>query len=272
MFTGARVKPARRVALGVEYDGAAFRGWQRQEAGVRTIQACLERALSRVADHAVATVCAGRTDTGVHALGQVVHFDTQAQRTPRAWVLGCNANLPADISVLWACPVADTFHARFAALSRRYRYIILNRSFRSALHRQRAVWRCQHLDATRMAEAGALLVGEHDFSSFRALGCQAKSPVRTIYTLSVQQQGDLLVIEVEANAFLHHMVRNIAGVLLAVGSGERSVHWVQEVLAARNRAVGGVTAPAEGLYLVAVRYAEEFGLPMVASPVWLSGT
>lgn len=261
-----------RIALGIEYDGGAFRGWQRQEAGVRTVQDCLERALSQVAAHPVATICAGRTDAGVHALGQVAHFDTSAHRSPRAWVLGCNSNLPADISVLWACPVTDAFHARFAALARGYRYLILNRPFRSALHRQRAAWTSRRLDIDRMAEAGALLVGEHDFSSLRAVGCQAKQPVRTIHELRLRRQGDLLVLEVEANAFLHHMVRNIAGVLLAVGGGDRPVEWVRAVLAARDRAVAGITAPAQGLYLTTVRYAEEFGLPTTAAPLWLSGS
>jgi tRNA pseudouridine38-40 synthase len=251
-----------RVAIGVEYDGSDFRGWQIQEAGVRTVQACLEKALSQVADHPVETVCAGRTDTGVHAIAQVVHFDTPAQRPPRSWILGSNANLPADISVLWACPVAATFHARFSALTRRYHYIILNRPYRSALQRHRVAWYCKPLEVERMAEAAAYLVGEHDFTSFRALGCQAKSPVRTVYALTVQRQGDWIVIDVEANAFLHHMVRNIAGVLLAIGSGEQPVQWVQDVLAVSNRALGGVTAPAAGLYLLAVRYPEEFRLPL----------
>jgi tRNA pseudouridine38-40 synthase len=249
-----------RVAMGVEYDGSAFRGWQIQEQGVRTVQACLEKALSRVADEPVETVCAGRTDAGVHATGQVIHFDTRAQRLPRSWILGGNSNLPADISVLWACPVTEAFHARFSARARRYRYLILNRRYRSALQRCRVAWYCKPLAAERMAAAAGYLVGEHDFTSFRALGCQARSPVRTVYTLTVQRQGDCIVIDVEANAFLHHMVRNIVGVLLAVGSGERPIPWVQEVLEVRNRALGGVTVPAEGLYLVAVRYPEEFRL------------
>jgi len=250
-----------RIALGVEYDGSGFRGWQLQGKGVRTVQGCLEQALSRVAGESVATVCAGRTDAGVHAAAQVVHFDTAAERSPRSWILGSNSNLPADISVLWACPAAPTFHARFAALARRYRYLILNRPYRSALRHRRVAWYCPPLEVERMAAAATYLLGEHDFTSFRAQGCQAKSPVRTLYTLTVQRQQDLILIDVEANAFLHHMVRNIVGVLLAVGAGERPVHWVQEVLAARNRALGGVTAPAAGLYLVAVRYPEEFGLP-----------
>lgn len=252
-----------RIALGLEYDGAEFRGWQIQGKEVRTVQGCLEQALSQVADEPVATICAGRTDAGVHATAQVVHFDTQARRSPRSWILGSNSNLPPDISVLWACPVAPTFHARFAALARRYRYLILNRPYRSALQHRRVAWCCQPLEVERMAAAARYLLGEHDFTSFRAQGCQAKSPVRTLYTLQVQRQQDLVLIEAEANAFLHHMVRNIVGVLLAIGAGERPVQWMREVLTARNRALGGVTAPAAGLYLVAVRYPEEFGLPAV---------
>lgn len=253
-----------RIALGVEYDGSDFRGWQVQQPGVRTIQGCLERALARVADHPVATICAGRTDAGVHATAQVVHFDTTAQRSARSWILGSNANLPDDISVQWACPVTDTFHARFAAMARRYRYVILNRPYRPALLRQRVAWVYQLLAVERMAAAATYLVGEHDFSSFRAVGCQAKSPVRTLYELSVQRQGNEVVIEAEANAFLHHMVRNIAGVLIAIGCGEQPVQWAGEVLAARDRTLGGVTAPAAGLCLVAVRYGDEFRLPTVS--------
>lgn len=250
-----------RVALGIEYEGSDFRGWQIQQEGVRTVQACLEKALGKVADHPVAVICAGRTDAGVHAIGQVVHFDTEAQRSLRSWVLGSNTYLPADISVVWAQSVPARFHARFSALARHYRYVILNRPVRSALQRRRAAWFHRPLDAARMSAAGRYLLGEHDFSSFRALGCQAKHPVRTIYSLAVQQQGDLIVLEVEANAFLHHMVRNIAGVLMAIGTGERPIHWIQEVLEVRNRTLGGVTAPPEGLYLLKVRYSEEFDLP-----------
>jgi tRNA pseudouridine38-40 synthase len=207
-------------------------------------------------------ICAGRTDTGVHAIGQVAHFDTHAERSSRSWILGSNSNLPADISVGWAQPVPETFHARFSARARRYRYVILNLPYRSALFRQRAAWYHRSLNVKLMAEAATCLVGEHDFSSFRGIDCQAKSPVRTIYELTVERYGDFVVLEIEANAFLHRMVRNIAGVLMAVGSGERPVHWVQEVLANRNRTLGGVTAPPQGLYLLRVVYAPEFGLPV----------
>ncbi len=250
-----------RVALGVQYDGAGFRGWQAQPAGTRTVQACLERALTKVANQAVTLICAGRTDTGVHGIGQVVHFDTTAVRSARAWVLGGNANLPPDISLHWASEVADDFHARFSALVRRYRYLIFNQPHRSALWRQRAAWYYRPLDTERMHAAGQALVGEHDFSSFRAAECQARHPVREIFELTVRRQGAGVVLDVAANAFLHHMVRNIAGVLLAIGAGDRPVEWARELLTQRDRTQGGVTAPAEGLYLLAVRYPKRFGLP-----------
>lgn len=249
-----------RIAAGIEYDGTAFSGWQSQP-GSRTVQGCVEQALSKVADHPVQVVCAGRTDSGVHATGQVIHFDTGASRRMRSWILGANANLPADVSVTWAQPVDERFHARFGALERRYRYVILNRMVRPALGRSRVCWDHYPLDAGLMAQAGTYLVGEHDFSSFRALACQAKHPVRTIHRLEVSRAGEYLYIDVTANAFLHHMVRNIAGVLIAVGRGERRPDWVPELLLARDRSVGGVTAPAGGLYLVDVRYPDEFGLP-----------
>ncbi|MFO1371930.1 MAG: tRNA pseudouridine(38-40) synthase TruA [Candidatus Competibacteraceae bacterium] len=250
-----------RVALGVQYDGAEFRGWQAQRPGVRTVQACLEQALAQVANHPIHLVCAGRTDAGVHGVGQVVHFDTVALRSARSWVLGGNANLPLDLSLSWACAVPDEFHARFSALSRRYRYLIYNQPYRSALWRQRATWCYCPLDVGQMDTAGQMLVGEHDFSSFRAAECQARHPIREIYQLTVQRHGDLVVLEVEANAFLHHMVRNIAGVLMAIGAGEQPLEWAREVLEHRDRTQGGVTAPAEGLYLLAVRYPERFALP-----------
>lgn len=250
-----------RVALGVEYDGSGFRGWQAQRPEVRTLQGCLEHALAKVADHPIKLICAGRTDAGVHGLGQVVHFDTTAVRTTRAWVLGGNAHLPPDLSLRWAREVPDDFHARFSALGRRYRYLIFNQPYRSALWQKRATWCYQSLDVERMHSAGQRLVGEHDFSSFRAADCQARHPVREIRELTVSRQGDGVVLEVEANAFLHHMVRNIAGVLMAIGTGDRPVEWAGEVLARRDRTQAGVTAPAEGLYLLAVRYPAHFGLP-----------
>ncbi len=249
-----------RWALGVEYDGSSFHGWQVQE-DLDTVQLQVERAISRVADYDIRVICAGRTDTGVHGVGQVVHFDTYAIRTPRNWVLGCNVNLPREININWALAVSDQFHARFSAISRSYRYLILNRATRSAIWRNRAVWVHQHLDDMRMQEAAGCLVGTHDFSSYRALGCQAKSPVRTIASLEVKRESEQVLIEVTADGFLHHMVRNIAGVLMAIGKGERSVEWSKEVLQHRDRTLGGVTAPPEGLYLMHVGYPEEFRLP-----------
>ncbi len=249
-----------RVAVGVQYDGSKFQGWQAQRPGARTVQAVLEQALTRVADHPVRLICAGRTDAGVHGVGQVAHFDTVAARSARSWILGGNAHLPADLSLNWAREVSDDFHARFSALARRYRYLMLNRPYRSALWRGRATWCYRPLDADRMDEAGQALIGEHDFSAFRAAECQARHPIREIRELTVRRRGDGLVLEVEANAFLHHMVRNIAGVLMAIGAGDRPVEWARAVLEQRDRTRAGVTAPAEGLYLWAVRYPDRFGL------------
>ncbi len=249
-----------RLAMGVEYDGSAYHGWQTQH-GVETVQVQLERAVSTVANHPVRVQCAGRTDAGVHGLGQVVHFDTGAVRSPRNWLLGTNVNLPFDINATWVCPIPDNFHARFSAISRSYRYLILNRTTRSAIWRNRVVWVHHPLDEQRMHEAAQYLVGTHDFSSYRALGCQARSPVRTISRLQVSREEDRLVIEVTANGFLHHMIRNIAGVLMAIGEGERPLEWSREVLEYRDRTLGGVTAPPEGLYLVHVGYPELFRLP-----------
>jgi tRNA pseudouridine38-40 synthase len=249
-----------RIALGVEYDGTDFHGWQRQRIG-RTVQGCLEEALSRVADHQLAIVCAGRTDTGVHATEQVIHIDTAAVRHEKAWIRGGNANLPADIRIQWAREMDDTFHARFSARRRHYRYVIHNRPYPSAQLRDRTCWVYAGLDEARMRQAAIHLHGEHDFTSFRALACQAKHPVRTIYTLEVNRCGDFIYIDVVANAFLHHMVRCIAGVLIATGRGEASPEWVKRVLDARDRSAAGITAPASGLYLVAVHYPERFAIP-----------
>ena len=250
-----------RIALGIEYDGSGFKGWQVQRPGVRTVQGELETALAKVAAHPVRLSCAGRTDTGVHATGQVVHFETSAEREPRNWVLGSNVNLPPDVAVHWAKPVADDFHARFLAQSRSYRYLILNHPTRSALLTGRATWSHRPLDADVMHLAGQALVGTHDFSSYRALGCQAKSPVRTLHGLSVGRHGDMIELRVHANAFLHHMIRNIAGVLMAIGRGEQPVSWAAEVLELRDRTLGGVTAPPDGLYFERVWYSEEHAIP-----------
>jgi tRNA pseudouridine38-40 synthase len=249
-----------RVALGIEYDGTAYVGWQRQKSGVG-VQAILEATLSQVADEPVAVVCAGRTDTGVHATGQVIHFDTDAVRTDRGWLLGANSNLPDDINVSWATQVADDFHARFSATRRSYRYLILNRPYRSALHRNRAWWVYESLDEVVMQEAANYLLGKHDFSAFRAAGCQASTPVRELSELSIERRGNWLLVTVRANAFLQHMVRNITGTLVAVGRGEQKPAWAQSVLQSCDRSKGGIAAPPNGLTLIGVDYPDNFGLP-----------
>ncbi|MBP6514812.1 MAG: tRNA pseudouridine(38-40) synthase TruA [Steroidobacteraceae bacterium] len=251
-----------RLAIGIEYDGTAYAGWQSQTSA-RGVQSEVERALGVVADHPVALVCAGRTDAGVHAACQVAHFDTTAQRRMRGWVFGANTNLPNDVALLWAVPVAPDFHARYSARARSYRYVILNREVRPAIERKRVCWIHDPLDAPLMHEAAQALVGRHDFSSFRASECQSPTPVRVVESLTVRREGDRVIIEVTANAFLHHMVRNIAGTLITVGRGERPAGWVAEALAARDRKAAGITAPAGGLYLTAVRYPEACGLPAV---------
>jgi len=225
------------------------------------VQQRVEEALTRVADESIEAVCAGRTDTGVHASGQVVHFDTSSERSRRGWLLGANSNLPDDINVTWAAPVGDDFHARFSAVSRSYRYLILNRLQRSALHRNRAWWVYQPLDATRMQAGAECLLGEHDFSAFRAAGCQASTAVRSVMRISISRQGDWLTLDVTANAFLQHMVRNIAGTLAEVGLGEQSVEWVSDVLESKDRKAGGIAAPPHGLTLVSVEYPDDFGIP-----------
>jgi tRNA pseudouridine38-40 synthase len=249
-----------RIALGIEYRGTDFSGWQLQD-GARTVQDCVERAVARVADHPLRVVCAGRTDARVHALGQVVHFDTHAVRTPRAWVFGSNTHLPDDVSVLWALPVEPDFHARFSALRRHYRYVIYNASIRPAVFRSCVAWEFRPLDVESMKAAAADLLGEHDFSSFRSYACQAKHPVRTLYRLDVERHGRFVVLDVVANAFLHHMVRNLAGVLMEIGMGKRPIRWAREVLEARDRRLGGFNASPDGLYLVGVQYPERHNIP-----------
>ncbi len=251
-----------RYALGIEYCGTGFHGWERQRRQ-RTVQAEVERALSKVADHRVTVTCAGRTDSGVHALGQVVHFDTSAERPERAWVLGTNSNLPDDVAVQWVRRSTDEFNARFSARSRHYRYRILCGSARPALAAHRATWVHAQLDIDRMREAASLLLGEHDFNAYRALSCQSRTSVRTVYRLDVERHGRYLHLDVVANAFLHHMVRNIAGVLIDIGAGKRAPRWAGEVLATRDRRLGGVTAPPDGLCLVEVEYPARFALPRV---------
>lgn len=259
-----------RIALGVEYDGSHYAGWQVQERAQRTVQGVVEEAVSRVAAEPIRVYCAGRTDAGVHGSGQVIHFDTEAQRSERAWVFGSNANLPKDISILWAKAVADDFHARFCAVRRRYRYLIFNRPVRPTYLADKVSWEFRPLDEARMAAAARFLLGEHDFSSYRAVACQARSPVRTLYRLDVQRQGHHVILDLEANGFLHHMVRNIAGVLMTIGCGEQPPEWARSVLEARDRTAGGITAPPGGLYLTGVDYPERFGIPRLSPdlPLW----
>lgn len=256
--------------MGIEYDGTAFNGWQRQRTG-QGVQAVVEKALGVVANAPVSVTCAGRTDTGVHATAQVVHFDTDAERDQRGWLLGANSNLPDDVNVTWVQPVDDEFHARYSATSRTYRYLILNRLVRSSLFRYRAWWVYPSLDVSQMREAAAALIGEHDFSAFRAAGCQARTATRQLTELRVERHDDWLAITVSANAFLQHMVRNISGLLVTVGSGERAPAWAAEVLASGDRKQGGVAAPAHGLTLIGVGYPPEFGLPLPETPALLPG-
>lgn len=225
------------------------------------MQQRLEEALTLVANEAVEVVCAGRTDTGVHASGQVIHFDTRSERSERGWVLGVNSSLPDDINVTWARPVADEFHARFSATARSYGYCIFNRLERSALHRNRAWWVYQPLDAGAMHEAAQQLLGRHDFSAFRAAGCQASTAEREIMSIAVRREGPWLKLDIKANAFLQHMVRNLVGTLAAVGLGEQDVRWVTEVLQSRDRKAAGIAAPSHGLILVSVDYPASCGIP-----------
>lgn len=249
-----------RIALGVEYDGGYFHGWQHQPE-LRTVQNELETALSRIADHKIRVQCAGRTDTGVHASGQVVHFDTEHNRNVRAWTFGVNSYLPKDISVRWMRYVDDDFHARYSAESRQYRYIIFNNPNRPSLFQSNVTWQYRHLDHELMNQSAQNLIGEHDFTSFRAIGCQSKTPVRVLSHIDVKRRGDLIIIDVIANAFLHHMVRNITGVLISVGLGKQDVDWTKELLLAKDRCLGAETAPPNGLYLTKVTYPKAFSLP-----------
>lgn len=250
-----------KIALGIEYDGSAYSGWQFQRHSP-SVQAVLEAALSRVANHPVSVWCAGRTDAGVHATAQVVHFESDSARSPRAWVLGTNANLPSTVAVRWAHEVPSHFNARFSAMGRSYRYLLANTAARPALWHGRMSWEFRPLNVEAMARAARALLGEHDFSSFRAAGCQAKNPVRTLRKMEITRDGACVAFTLEANAFLHHMVRNIVGALLEVGRGERPEEWIADLLRARDRRLAGMTAPPDGLYLVGVRYPEEFGLPL----------
>ena len=254
-----------RYALGVEYDGSGFQGWQRlSKSGTpddTTVQGALEGALSSVADAQVDTICAGRTDAGVHAQCQVVHFDSDVARSPRSWLLGTTARLPPAVCVRWCQPVAEDFNARFSARARRYRYTLVNRIARPALERHYLSWERTPLDADAMHRAARHLLGENDFNAFRTVHCQAPHAVRTLHAISVARQGERVVVEVQANAFLHHMVRNIVGSLLLVGRGERPEAWIAELLAGRDRTVAGPTAPSDGLVFVSPLYPAGWNLP-----------
>jgi tRNA pseudouridine38-40 synthase len=258
-----------RLALGIEYDGTGFSGWQRLtqpgEAGLPTVQSALEDALSTVADHPVLATCAGRTDAGVHATCQVVHFDSEAVRQPRGWMLGATSRLPDAVCVRWCAPVAGDFHARFSAVARRYRYRLLNRAVRPALGRQWLSWERRPLDAGAMHAAAQALLGENDFTSFRTVHCQAPHARRNLQRISVRRDGDVLEIDVQANAFLHHMVRNIVGSLLPVGRGEAAEGWIAELLAGRDRTVAGPTAPSGGLVFTGPLYPACWNLPPAVS-------
>lgn len=250
-----------RYAAGVEYDGSCFLGWQRQRQSP-TVQACVEQSLSRVADHPVVVHCAGRTDTGVHAQCQVIHFESSAVRDERAWVLGANTVLHPGASLLWVRLVDDRFHARFSATRRRYRYRILNRWVRPALERGRVAWIRKPLDADRMHRAAQALLGEHDFSSFRAQGCQSRSPVREVHEIRIERVGNEVWLDIEANAFLYHMVRNIAGALISIGQSDKPVDWLEELLGQRDRRRAGVTAVPHGLTFMYPSYPDYSELPI----------
>ena len=250
-----------RYAACIEYDGAAFSGWQAQKHDVRTVQETVEAALSKVADSKTTIITAGRTDAAVHATHQIIHFDSVAERTEFSWCRGTNRFLPLDVRMRWVMPVNSQFHARFSALSRSYRYIINNTSIASALHRNHVSSEYRPLQSDLMAEAAKVLVGEHDFSTFRAAGCQASSPIRTLYSLDLHHKDDWIWFDITANAFLQHMVRNIAGSLIEVGCGKRPLEWLSEVLHERDRKLGGATAQPNGLYLVGVDYPLEYSFP-----------
>lgn len=256
-----------RLALGLEYNGAAFHGWQTQATGTG-VQDVVEAALAQLAGHRVATLCAGRTDAGVHASAQVVHFDTETKRPLQAWVRGVNAHLPPSVAVQWATEVSDAFHARYSAFARRYDYWIVNAPVRPVLLHERVGWVFQPLEVEPMQQAAQALVGTHDFSAFRSSECQAKSPVRTVTQLEIARRGRFIQVRIEANAFLHHMVRNIVGALVDVGLARRPVSWLGELLASRNRSAGSATFSGAGLYLTAVRYDAHFNLPQHEEPLW----
>lgn len=251
-----------KIAGCVEYDGSQFCGWQIQE-GHPTVQSALENALSNVADHPVRVHCAGRTDTGVHACAQIVHFETESIRSEHSWVMGVNSKLPRGVVLIWTCEVDDSFHARFSALSRKYRYILLNRRVAPGYLSKRVSWYPRKLDFSRMNAAASTLIGTHDFSAFRSARCKNKVPVKTVKAIEVGRCGEWIWIDVEASGFLHHMVRNFVGVLLAIGCGDKEVAWAKEVLERKDRTLAGITAPADGLYFTSVDYPKQYKLPAI---------
>lgn len=251
-----------RIALGVEYDGSQYFGWQSQASG-HTVQDVLQVALSGIANELISVIAAGRTDTGVHALEQVVHFNTNVERPLTAWVRGVNALLPHSIVVLWAHPVQEEFHARFSAQARSYRYLLFNRSVRNALHHGKAGWFHAPLNVEKMCEAARYLLGEHDFSALRAAECQAKSPIKNLAQLDIQKRGDTIIFNLSANAFLHHMVRNIVGCLVYVGKGKHPPQWMREVLEGKERSLAAPTFAPDGLYLYRVTFDAKWELPQL---------
>ncbi len=249
-----------RIALGIEYDGSAYFGWQRQEA-LPSVQSFVEQALMQIAQAPIQINCAGRTDRGVHATAQVVHFDSPVERPEQAWVQGVNSHLPQDIKIIWAKTVADDFHARFSATARAYRYLLLNRPLRPALHYNQVSWEYRSLDIKRMQQAAPYFLGEQDFSSVRGAGCQSKTAMRNVHHVKIKQQGDLIIFDIKANAFLLHMIRNMVGVFLDIGAGEQEPMWAESVLALKDRTASAATAPPQGLYLTQVIYPETAEVP-----------
>lgn len=265
LFCGLFVTSSSRIALGVSYRGSAYRGWQIQKNGLMTVQGCLEEAIEKFTEHAYRTACAGRTDAGVHALNQVVHFDPSVSRDIFSWVRGLNAFLPSDIAVRWAREVDAKFDARNAAIGRRYRYILFESPTRPSIENGLVGWTFKPINVDCMRESAAMLLGEHDFSAFRSSQCQAKSPIKILREINISKKGNYLFFDFEASAFLHHMVRNIMGSLLMVGSGVKPTHWMQDILLAQDRKLAAPTFSPDGLYFIGPRYEPSWGLPETGS-------
>lgn len=257
-----------KIALAIAYVGTRYHGWQYQS-NVSSVQEALEAALSKLACHDVKVFCAGRTDKGVHATHQIVHFETQTVREMHTWVSGTNAHLPSDINVVWATQVSNDFHARFSAISRAYNYLIYNDKIKPTHFAEGITWYPYQLDESKMHQAAQVLIGTHDFSSFRDKQCQAKHPVRTLEFVNIERKGKVIVVHIKANAFLHHMVRNIVGTLLPIGQSKQPIEWMEKVLSVKDRSQAGLTAPAQGLYLTEVNYLEEFTLPSTQDLPWM---